>query len=1202
MRLNRLEISGFKSFARSTVLEFPEHLTAVVGPNGSGKSNIVDAFRWVLGEQSPSVLRCTRMDDLIFSGTANRRRLNLAQVAATFENDGVHQHLPTEITITRRLDRDGRSDYVINGTSCRLRDVQELFWDTGLGKGSYAVIGQGEVERIVDAGGDDLRRYIEEVAGITRFRVVLKESGDRVARTRDRYRRLADVLAVRREYVLPLKEQAKRARLHRIIGARETRLRQSVLVADYHNALKVLRDCDKIQANLRDRLSGMDQEISQCREHARSQALQAEALTRREELFESGLRTLQRDAGRAESQRALLKERLRTADTEMARALKGLDEVGHARASLDEDRSETLSARVEERENLQAEVQSLQQEAEGRFGRIARDEVILRRAIRREEWLRGAIRQTDAAIVDCEKRLRESLKRSAEVSRQLEELRGGETRNKKAEDASRESTSDADPQEIEGELAAERSRLRRMQEKQRSLQDAYAAAKESAAATSSRITALSEIVGTMPQIPADGAQAAEVTPDEPFLAHLDIPRDLRGAVAAAAGYWSFAHTLASDALTRDHLSPGTLFLIRDLPGRSGAQVKLLTWRQERAGWDDWLLERGFGERVIGWLDLRVGVHEGDEEIRALKDDMLSPYLVIEDRDTMFALLQAMWAAPGLPTPRPPELVTPDGYRASPRGRIGADPVHNETMDPVAVAQEIRTLKEKRIGTLKEIRELETLLGRVREEAEARGNRVSKLDAALTVARQRQDEAERRLHDQRREHHRRTRVLQELESSLEDASQETKRLQEDKAELDVRRRGWIRALGALALFRSGKERAVAGAAGAKEEFDKEIDARRTRIMELADEIARLQASEAHRASEGERLDERESTLRKELAKWDRRRKALLEQSDRYEVRVGGYDAAVKRATEGYKSVRTARREANTAAEHARIRAAELEAEKSKITGKLSSNDARRRRAREDLSRVRLTAEREHGLDQEDLQNAPVVRGIARARREISSLEGRRRSLEPVNPMAIGEYRREVSNLGILEERVRDLRETIEGLEYLCAQLATHVENRFLATLREVSTAFSETFTDLFDGGQGHIRLDHDGKSAYPNLEIRVQPPGKRLTRMSLLSGGERALTGIVFLFALLRVRPAPVCLLDEIDAALDDRNTDRLARYLRDAGGDVQNILITHQKRTMETADALHGVTMSEPGISELVSVRLESVGEFRAAAGPDDDN
>ncbi len=1195
MRLNQLEMSGFKSFARSMTLEFPETLTAVVGPNGSGKSNIVDAFRWVLGEQSPSMLRCGRMEEIIFSGTASRRRLNLAQVTATFENDGSHDHLPTEIEVTRRLDRDGRSDYLLNGSRCRLRDIQELFWDTGLGKGSYAVIGQGEVERIVDASGDDLRTYVEEVAGVTRFRVILKESGDRANRGRDRYRRASDVLSVREEYVTPLREQAKRARLHRILSTHEMRLRRSVLATEYRNLSKSLE-------KNRTKFARAKQELNDISQRRRELALRSEELTTnlrywvaREELFNEGTGRLERAEARLGGEFSVLEERLRTTESNLAAARCELEDLSRRREELGTYEGEDLAARIRERDRLQNEIAELRESAAGPGGSDEAEEV-LRRAIRREEWFRGRIREAGREMEALDERLREAYTRAARATKRLEVLRSSASDTSPRETES-ESLETRPPEDVANDLAAATSQLSAGRNGLRELRERRDELRQRIAAWESRRQALEQVVeNRKPQ--KRGADRPQHPPGELLLTHFVVPEDLRAAVPAALGTWATARTLPFDHIPEEGVSPGASLVLTDL-GRARSTTHP---RVERPAWTEWLLENDFGEMVAGWLEDLVECAEDLPRFRDLRAALFSNFLVVEDRRVLIDLLEAMWASESLPGGEYPLLVSMDGCFADPRGRIsGAGSGSNAATEPVALAKEIRSLRSGIAEARRELEELERLMGTADDETKEWDERVVALKAERDLALRLREEAARRDSAVRREGERRQNEMDELEQSRTDASRSARDLERTKAELDRRRRHLIRALGALALFRSEREGQVAAARRDRESLAAAVETRRNQMLALSEEVAAIRARVEHWQSETERLQRRREDLVARVEECRGRRDRICSERTRMRERLDGYRRAVERASRGRAEATERRKRTAEEAENTRVAAARLEEKRAAVSNQLTSLESGGRRMREDRERVVASARREHNLDPPGLETITPATKIAEARRAISDLEGRRRSLEPINPLAVEEYRREVGDLHILESRVTDLKAALEGLESLRASLATRVEDRFLATLERVSGAFSETFVELFGGGEGHIRLKGDGKSSYPRLEIRAQPPGKKLSRMSLLSGGERALTGIVFLFSLLKVRPAPVCLLDEIDAALDDRNTDRLARYLRDSNGGIQYILITHQKRTMEVADALHGVTMAEAGISELVSVRLEARESSRRAAGPDDD-
>ncbi|MFO7941838.1 MAG: chromosome segregation protein SMC [Bacillota bacterium] len=1204
MRLTRLEISGFKSFARSTVLEFPQTLTAVVGPNGSGKSNIVDAFRWVLGEQSPSLLRCSRMDELIFSGTTGRRRLNMAQVSACFENDGYHSDLPAEICVTRRLDRDGGSEYLLNGARCRLRDIQELFWDSGLGKGSYAVIGQGEVERIVDASGEDLRTYIEEVAGVTRFRVVLKESGDRMYRGRDRYRRLTDVLSVRREYVTPLKEQAKRARLHRILSSREMNLRRKVLGAEYTSAASSLSRARGQREQASAELASYSKSIEEFKSRSEELRQNLRRIAANEELFEKGCGVLERDSARLSSDLNVLRERMRSVESEIERNRAELKRTSESIGNIDPDRSCDLRRLSLRRDEAKGELAELEEWVRNVDSRSGRDEAILRRAIRREEWLRGRIRETIRAIDDAEEAIRENYSLASRRAQSLEEVRAelgglGETTDVA------EASGYPNIEGIRSEIAGMQSRLAAGQRERERLAKSRERLTSQITSAESRRNTLEGVIGGQRSGIDDDGHNSEREPGHLLLTKFDTPKDLQEAVQAALGDYAIARTVSRQRLTPAAIDGGGRYVVENPPEKMLPPQTEAAWRRARVEWETWLVDRGVGESAAGWLDDLLQIeNSGEDERDPLLQRLFSRFLVLEDRKTLVKLLHLVWSERAPISSGLPSLVSLDGYRADLRGAISGcgGGAKGGRIDRVSMAGEIRKLESTIKQMRKEAEQLDPLLLQAGEEIAGLRDQISDRKGELRAAEKAVAGAKREESAIRDRYRNLNRQMRELEEARERASQEARKMERRKADLDERRRRFIRALSALALFRSSREERVGQSTRGREETNSRIGEIREELLSLAEQIASVESYQRRRSEEIARLQKRENELRAQLRRLESKRDELREQMNRLRYLCDGYRKAMARATKGKEEARKARKDTARENEETRVRAAEMEAARSDLKNKLASLEAKERRFEEELNRIKMVARRDHDVAPGDLGAMDPVRSIGRIRRRISALEQRRRSLEPINPMAVAEYRREVANLTAQEGRASDLHDSLEGLERLRAALATKVENRFLGTLEAVSEEFSRTFAELFDGGEGRIRLKSEDGSGYPKLEIQAQPPGKKLSRMSLLSGGERALTGIVFLFALLKVRPAPVCLLDEIDAALDERNTDRLARYLHDSNGGVQYILITHQKRTMETAEALHGVTMSEPGVSELVSVRLEDAELAPSAAGYDNDN
>ncbi|MFO8060033.1 MAG: chromosome segregation protein SMC [Bacillota bacterium] len=1181
MRLERLEIAGFKSFSEPVTAEFPEKITVVVGPNGSGKSNIVDAVRWVLGEQSAAGLRCSRMDELIFSGSERRRRLSLAEVRAEFA-----EHGGEALTIARRLDRSGRSEYLINGRRCRLRDVQEIFLDTGLGRGSYAIIGQGEVQRIIDARGDEMRSYLEEVAGVSRYRLVMRETERALLESEECLQRYTDMMNLRIEYLRPLREQAKRARLHRILSGREAKLRRALVLEDLRRTAAKLEENRRRDAELDAQLAQLDRREDQVqREYSRlSEAVNEEGEWI--ELLELGQRSLQESAGEVRTRLAVVSERLSSTSDAEDRASRALEDV---RRRLSEQRKGDdegpVSAEDEARlEQLRRLVREQKTRIEEVTSRLDRAEGIVRRSVQIAGELKLRERDTEREMRAAERELGDCFGR---IARDGDELRELEAEGQQAESTPADAEmEDGALQQIDQQLAAARARLKSHQVQRDEERRRLEVVSDRLARWEGRIEALRQMAGE--EVAAAADQSAG---DASLLGRMGVPKGWEGAVELALGPWLSAVVVAfADG---GDLSAESLILadvIGNLP--DSATV-------DQSSWMEWLLRRGCGESIAGWLDEMVDFGDPDGE-RAGRH-FCSRFLVVEDPGVLLELAEEIWsemltgAGDDLPRGPMPWIVTPEGEVADLAGAVCLDGSRaggglEPGPSPVQVQREIRRLSIGLRECRAELKATKTVAASAERQWQEQLEQVRELEdkrrqlAASREGRRRQEEIS------ERQAQRQLRRMEGLRKQREQLSERVTELQRDKANME-------RDLVRLAEARSHL-------AGHRRKWTAIVERTREQLSQLQREAEQARYEEItlrERVSATKRRTEQVMNERAHLERQQARWEGTVEEC-RAEIRVlrtergslaeraRGFSEALERTRRRLAAAREGRRKASSELNEVRRERSNLQRSRGEVERALNGVRVAGVRAQAEFDIAFRRAE-EMGVEPADVElegERMSESELARFRRSLSDLEGRRRQLEPINPLALDEFRREKRQVEQMREQRRDILESLHGMRRLCEVIDARLDSRYSSTLRRTSAAFNQTFTDLFGGGHAEIKTrGADPREA--DVVIRAQPPGKRLARLSLLSGGERALAGIAFLFALQQMRPSPVCVFDEIDAALDDANVERFVNFLRLRTNDIQYLLVTHQKKTMEAADTLHGVTMSEPGVSELVSVRLEDV-------------
>ena len=1008
MRLKALELYGFKSFPDRTVLTFPQAVTAIVGPNGSGKSNLSDAVRWVLGERSAQSLRGGSMEDVIFGGTQERKRLGYAEVTLTLED--CRDALPDggdEVAVTRRYYRSGESEYLLNGQTVRLRDVSELFYDTGLGQEGYALIGQGRIDAILSARSTERRDIFEEAAGISRARHQKEETERRLDRVAADLQRIGDKLDELELQRGPLRAEAERAR--RCLALREER-----------RTLEVSLWMDRIAAA-----------------RARAEELRAACADANAQVAET--------AGRADALYA-------------------------------------------EAESLQAEAVAQEERAAALRGRLAEQDAA--RNARERELALLTERRRNAA--DTAARLRADLARRAEEGAALDADLAAQAERQATLDAA----IDAGRAKVETLLRAQRAELDRLRGAEERAQEAWFSLRRTVDELASRARALREL-------------------DE---AYEGFPRGVRAAMGE----------VRRGGLTGVYGPVGELFRV------SGDYVTAVETALGGAMQDLLVTDEEAGKAVLRWVKRHDAGRITCRPLTALRPDPIDP--------------TALAGEPGF-LARASDLVDcPEPCRPAALALLGRTAVVRDLDAAVALARRHRyrfpvvtrdgeILRPGGAMTGGSVHRKGGAIGRGAER-QALAERLSQAEAALAEGQARRDRARAAVQ----------RAAQRVEDARPPA--ETGPLPEE---------------GTLAALR--------------EELAGQEAARRAAGPLLDQLTARRAAAEADRARQAGQLAalEREAEhLTAAIAETERA--GAHEGADRaaMETALRAADQARQSAEDRRRQVERAARTENDAQLRLQREAAALEQERAKAAMEHSSL----------LDRLWDT----YGLTHEAAGAVRIeLPDQAAARRRAAQLADAIRAMGEVDLGAVERSRQLEERYAYLDGQRSDVATARDELTGVIAGLADEMETVFRAAFARIAAAFAETFAGLFGGGRGTLRLEDDRDPLGCGIAIEVQPPGKSLRTISLLSGGERALTAIALYFAILTVRPTPFCVMDEIEAALDEPNVARFLRWLRGPAGQTQFLLITHRRATMEAADVLYGVTMEHKGVSRVLRLDLDEV-------------
>ncbi len=1180
MQLRRLELVGFKTFVDRTELEFHPGITAIVGPNGSGKSNIMDGIRWALGETNARLLRGARMDDVIFSGSVKRRPHSLATVALTFDNGAGLLPLDfSEVTVSRSVSRGGEGEYAINGVDCRLRDIHMLFLGTGLGGRSYSLIGQGEVDAVLRATPIERRHWLEEAAGLARHKRQRIEAERRLDHAQAHLDRLTDLLGELEAQQQTLAVQAEAATQHRTYTEELQNLELALYADEARRLLGAVRRLSAQLAADRDQVAAAGQRVA----GAQAQVAAVEAqLTATTEAFEQGQQAL---LDGAETMQARAAE-VQSMDSQ-AEGLRG--QLAHLDAEIERVAAEHAALAVDA-DGLRREIEA----AGHRREELARD------LASAEADLAAATVEADAA----EMRLAQARDEAVEVARTLAQTRSDLAALRAKAEMLGESV-DGRAQKA-GALAEEAAHLERLKGTARQASDEGRRAVEAADEALAAAVAASDVRRADLEAAAEGARAAELDEHrartrlasmeeaasqfvgfeegarEVLLAArvdpgqfpglrgavadlIDVPTLYQPSIAAALG--RRLHCLVVDG------RPGVEAVLRYVrsDGRGGATVLALDVLRPRhpsadaAAFNGDIVARG------------AEIATSEAAFRPMLEALLGDVAITADLEAAWRLFAAGY--PGRIVTRDGTLLSPDGV-VSIRGRVNGEVAPlgrsqlivdlRRTLAEVEVRRQAAEARRATAASQATAAEEAVRIGRGAREAATsalaeRTHRLTQLEAE--AARVTQDEtahaAEARAgaEDLRRLRE----EIERLEADVQHLDGETTRLEATLLALQDDARRLAAARDAAVAAMTARQVAVVQLAGT-------LEALRARLGDRAAAIAEVEGRRVELIARAERLraDLEAATFRRNDA------------AAAYEALVAG-QAAAKAEVERLASERVRLRDDLSArqAEHLEaadtLRAAEAAVHRTEI---------RAAQADAELGAAASRLTEQYGITLEDAASRRLEGSRDDARRRLEELRAALRELGPVNLRAIDEHAAVTARLDALRAHVEDLRAAGDALRQAITLINAALRVRFRQTFEEVNAEFARLFERLFEGGQGYLELVEDELGAEPGLEVIAQLPGKKRRPLVALSGGERVLVALALIFAMLRVHPSPFCIFDEVEAALDDANTKRFTSLLRDLAEQTQVLIITHNKGTMAAADILYGVTMQEPGISSLVSVRL----------------
>ena len=1176
MIISRLQIHGFKSFADKVSLDFQKGITAVVGPNGCGKSNIVDAIRWVMGEQSAKTLRGKNMEDTIFGGSDGRKPLGMTEVSVFFSTeDG---RIPakylnfSEIQVTRRLFRDGESEYLLNGAHCRLLDIAELFMDTGAGAKAYSIIEQGKIGMILSSKPEERRFIIEEAAGVTKFKARKQVALKKIETTRQNLLRIGDIVSEIRRQMNSLQRQAKKAEKFR----------------EYREELKDIELLFAVRGylDLAEEKRAVEAGLAQLRDRAADNALQTQSSSLALEERKSVLLEEEKRLNEAQEENYRVRGELAACDNRLGFQRKELANLEERAARFSQER-DSVCGRVGEAED---ELRKLEEQGETLLASIAREDEGLAAA---EETLARLTEEEKVVARRLEERRRELFGMLSEISqfnnqhaaaaRRLESVREQLERNRRegmglherlsvstaraSELEAAHNALAARKGELEGELAALRLREAELRKSLEAVEHSFHADRDRLSKKSSRLHSLQELEA---QFAGYGRGVRSLCLAEPFKGRLkgvvadilEIAEDYEVALEAALAERLQYVICNGEADAREAVS----FLRQN----NGGRCSLISRELRPAG--NWQTPEG-AERLLE----RITV---SEENRGMAEALLGQTFLTETPDIALSLGGTF---PHL------TFVTKDGDMVTGGGILHGGSMEAAQQGLIHKKRQIKELSAEVETLTALVAELDSERARLREEARA-------VDESLKTLRQELHQTEILLVNSDKDLQRVREESQRIGERLAVKALEDEQLGEERESLE-------REMEHAARERSTRE---AGKGTAEQELKDLQDSLGDKQREIADARETVTALKVGSAA-----------LREKRESGQRTTKRVEESIREFQGRHAGLEIELKNSVQEREVIKAAIAAGEMELKSLLQRQEQLEESCVAIRSGYEAEAGLVREREDALKELKgIGDELSQALGERNLRLAEIVMRLGNleetvadkyrvavselvpryADLDIDEKERRVRQTElagliegigEVNLTAIEEFRELEERFDFLSAQKADLEESLHSLQQAIQRINRTTRKRFLDTFNLVNEKFQEVFPRLFCGGRAELKLSNEEDLLETGIDIIIQPPGKKLQNVNLLSGGEKALTAVALMFAIFLIKPAPFCLLDEVDAPLDEANIGRFNEMVREMSSFSQFIIITHNKATMTNADSLYGVTMEEPGVSKLVSVKLQ---------------
>ena len=1182
MYLKRLELQGFKSFADKTVLEFMPGITAVIGPNGSGKSNISDAIRWVLGEQSMKSLRGSKSLDIIFAGTQNRKSLGFAEASLVFDNtDGSLPIEYTEVTVTRKIYRSGETGYYINKVPCRLKDVLELFMDTGIGKDGYSIIGQGKIDEILSNKSEDRRHIFEEAAGIVKYRVRKAESEKKLEHTKLNLLRINDILAEIETNIEPLKIQAEKAKKYLNLREELKNIEIGLFLYNIEKYKKELEDIVK------------DEEIykNQCNDEEgrleRIKALKEELKSEIDHITES-IEEMSNLGFESKKEIEMLNSDINVSNTRIEnnkqnkeRFEKEIEELTARIQELEEEKKQ----KEEKKENLKQNREKFAKELEEKEKELAEiTKKLSSKELEMEEHkktveentdkkyeLQASISEQDINYQNYQKRqtqiknemtgniseLDNTRMKKEEIAKEFYEIESKRNKiltdleevNKEKKEADRKIKDfDSKINMLSGEKRIKESKLKFLIETE----------KEKEGYIKSVKTLLKDCETTKELGKGMHGVLANI---------IEVPEEYQTAIEMCLGssLQNIVTENEEDAkrliehLRKNNLGRASFLPISSVKGKKLDRIKGKNTGIIGIASDLIQYSKKFENIILNLLGRTVIVQDMETAIRVAKDNGYSF-----------------------------RIITVEGDVINPSGAITGGSVAKKTVNILGRGREIEKLQ-------KEIKKLEEQIQKLEKEKETYQESIEHVLEKASAFEKELQETEITYATGKEKINSIEENITRVETRLNKLKEESKKLEEQKQESMKNKADFQEKIQAINEENEKLKKIITEFAELNKDNQKYVDDLNFDITNLKISVSSFDESETSIEEIQERIHSEIESTNRSIENKKTQIEQIIQDNFDLEKAIEEIKEKIEKIKEEVKNSGSKIEELKEKRIQKNEKLAEQEQEinsKLKIIEELKAQmvkvDVKKTKLEEDINGIINKMWEEYELTPNNVVDYRKPENIQLTQKKVKDMRNQIKELGSVNVDSIEEYKNLKDRYDFMCEQRVDLESTMAKLRKIISDMTSIMKEQFKEKFEMINKNFAEVFRELFGGGTASLRLEDKDNILECGIEITVQPPGKKLQNMMLLSGGEKAFTAIALLFAILKINPAPFCVLDEIEAALDDVNVYRYAEYLKKFSKNTQFLVITHRKGTMEAADTVYGITMEENGISKLLSMKLKN--------------